>query len=743
MYKRKGAGCALLLAVALGLSACGAPAAMPQASKDAAGTFTPAAVTDTAQTVSAENDHLRVTLDKDTAVLTVTDKANGGRFESAVPASKLDREPNELWANAVRALVSLTCVDGSKKSNDTLTKNNVGEKAALSARPVDSGFEVTLDFSALQIQTTIRFLLKDDRLQVVIPDGGIKEAGKYQVVDVTLLPYLGHAQDTDDGYFLYPNGSGELFRFKDKSLRQNAVKEYTLPLYSPFALDMESRYALSEFDRDEMQIMLPAFGVKLGDNGFAAILEKGDADAAVQVTPGGVGVAVSRIAAVFTYRHQYQVEGAGLNISGGTSQFPLAQLYDKKLIPGDRVLTYAFLSGPNADYSGMARAVRENLINRGALPAQRKDAAMPLSLELFMGVTREQLIFDEFIVTTDFSQAGDILRSLKERGVDNLFATLIGWQKDGYGSGCAQPAAGKLGGASGLEELADYCRESGVRLLADANLTDILKGSTAYSASADTAKDQNGFVYQDAAEEHLLFGPHAVWRRGGELFRYLKDRRLSGACFQDIGAFLYSDRSKGAVSDRRQTMAVWENLLAVSKEQLGTAAAEGGNAYVLRHADLVKNIRESSDSILFSDETVPFYQMVTHGSVLYTGEAVNLYYDETAQLLRLVEYGYTPRFELTYERAAELRDTAYNMLFSSRFSNWEERLAEIYGKLSRDLDGLWNQPMTAHEAVGDSVFKTTYADGSAVYVNYGAAAFESGGVRVEPQAYIVVKGDAG
>lgn len=190
-------------------------------------------------------------------------------------------------------------------------------------------------------------------------------------------------------------------------------------------------------------------------------------------------------------------------------------------------------------------------------------------------------------------------------------------------------------------------------------------------------------------------------------------------------------------------MAVWENLLAVSKEQLGTAAAEGGNAYVLRHADLVKNIRESSDSILFSDETVPFYQMVTHGSVLYTGEAVNLYYDETAQLLRLVEYGYTPRFELTYERAAELRDTAYNMLFSSRFSNWEERLAEIYGKLSRELDGLWNQPMTAHEAVGDSVFKTTYADGSAVYVNYGAAAFESGGVRVEPQAYIVVKGDAG
>lgn len=48
--------------------------------------------------------------------------------------------------------------------------------------------------------------------------------------------------------------------------------------------------------------------------------------------------------------------------------------------------------------------------------------------------------------------------------------------------------------------------------------------------------------------------------------------------------------------------------------------------------------------------------------------------------------------------------------------------------------------MTAHEAVGDSVFKTTYADGSAVYVNYGAAAFESGGVRVEPQAYIVVRG---
>ena len=730
------------MALVLGLSACSAPAALPQAATDKEIHYTPAKVEDTTKALTAENDKLLVALNKDDMILSVTDKTTGYRYDSAVSKDKLTYEPNQLWSDAVKALVSFTCVNSEKKSNDTLTCNNQGEKVNVTAAAVKSGFEVKMDFTVLKIKIFMQFLLKDDRLEVVIPDGSIVESGKYRIVDITPLPFLGHARDTDDGYFLYPNGSGEIFRFKDKSLRQNSVKEYILPIYCPFGIDMESRYTLSEFDREESQIMIPAYGVKIGSSGFAAVLEKGDADASIHVVPGGVGVAVNRINASFTYRHQYQTEGAGLNISGGMNKFPLAQMYDKEMIAGDRVISYSFLSGDQADYSGMAQAVRKNMIGRGALPESRKDENMPISLDYFMGISQKQLIFNEFITTTSFKQAQNGLATLQEQGVKNIFTTLKGWEDKGYGSRTLQPAARELGGAGDLKQLAEYCRQNKMVLFADVNLLEILKGNTSYSASADTAKDQNGFVYQDSGEKHLLFGPRTVWQRNQELLTYFNKVQVMGTSFKDIGSFIYSDFSKNKVTGRRQTMEIWRQLLAASKKELGAAASEGGNAYVLRNADVVKNIRETSESVLFSDETVPFYQMVIHSSVLYTGAAVNLYHDEKIQFLKMVEYGYMPRFELTHERSVELRDTEYNCLFSSHFNNWEKRVVNLYTLMEKDFSNIWNQPMTAHSKLADDVYCTRYSDGTAVYVNYGDKVFNENGVSVQPKEYTVLRGDA-
>ncbi|MEG1887878.1 MAG: DUF5696 domain-containing protein, partial [Oscillospiraceae bacterium] len=138
-------------------------------------------------------------------------------------------------------------------------------------------------------------------------------------------------------------------------------------------------------------------------------------------------------------------------------------------------------------------------------------------------------------------------------------------------------------------------------------------------------------------------------------------------------------------------------------------------------------------------KTVPFYQMVVHGSAYYTTTPINLFYDENQQLLKLVEYGYVPYFKLTNEPAFNLRDTEYNNLFNSRFENWDKSIQNIYSKMKADLGDTYNAQIISHEELASNVYMVTYSDKTKVYVNYNKTDFEKNGVKVGAVNYTVVR----
>ena len=73
----------------------------------------------------------------------------------------------------------------------------------------------------------------------------------------------------------------------------------------------------------------------------------------------------------------------------------------------------------------------------------------------------------------------------------------------------------------------------------------------------------------------------------------------------------------------------------------------GGFAYMMPYADVVLNAPLYRQRLLdMTDETVPFYQLVFHGYAAYAGAPLNLSYDFETDLLRLIEYGGTPYFQL-------------------------------------------------------------------------------------------------
>ncbi|MHB8961864.1 MAG: DUF5696 domain-containing protein, partial [Saccharofermentanales bacterium] len=145
------------------------------------------------------------------------------------------------------------------------------------------------------------------------------------------------------------------------------------------------------------------------------------------------------------------------------------------------------------------------------------------------------------------------------------------------------------------------------------------------------------------------------------LLQYLKGVGVYGILFEKFGGTVYSDHARRHPSLTDQTMETWEEILDSAKTQIGASATSGGNLYAARSSEVLTDIPDRSVSVLFGDETVPFYQMVVHGSVYYTGTQINLFYDSVAQKLKMIEYGFIPYYELTYVSSKELSDTQYNV----------------------------------------------------------------------------------
>lgn len=189
-----------------------------------------------------------------------------------------------------------------------------------------------------------------------------------------------------------------------------------------------------------------------------------------------------------------------------------------------------------------------------------------------------------------------------------------------------------------------------------------------------------------------------------------------------------------------ECVSYWQDIIQTVKDSLGTVTVEGGNAYVLPYADLVTDIPISDCGYQMTTKSVPFYQIVAHGYVEYTGDALNLSSDVEKQILQWIEYGYLPYFKLTYESPDNLIETDYSELFSSQYSAWKDTVVEAYEELSSVLSQVRTAAIVSHEEVADNVFCTGYDNGIRIYVNYSDNAVTADGVEIEGMSYMVVEG---
>jgi iron only hydrogenase large subunit-like protein len=140
-----------------------------------------------------------------------------------------------------------------------------------------------------------------------------------------------------------------------------------------------------------------------------------------------------------------------------------------------------------------------------------------------------------------------------------------------------------------------------------------------------------------------------------------------------------------------------------------------------------------------ADYSVPFLQMILHGSVDYTTTAVNLSGDFRTEVLKAIENGSGLYFEIAYRNSEILKESSQTDKYSVDYKIWKNQITECYSQVEQAIGDLSNQRIVDFKQVADGVSKTVYSSGTVIYVNYNDEDVNAEGVTVPKYSYIRIE----
>ena len=576
-------------------------------------------------------------------------------------------------------------------------------------------------------KTDIAFLV---RVTYELLDGNLYASAEWKnlsentdavLCNLSLLPFFGASYKGEKGDFmLVPDGCGaEIFT----AVKDPAFKPLTLRVYgdNPSA-PTEGTYPA----------LFPAFGAKQGENAFAVIIENGDAIASVHADRADGEHGFNTIGASFCITETASGQKNGQDVT----------YVSRNAYTGRIKLCVRLLGGSNADLDGMAAACREQFMRTGYLSADTvsNEEYLPFRLNVIGAAASESripLLPAEKVLTT-FEQAQDLLSRLKAKGINNMDVRYMGVFRGGTSPRKVGSLAvsRRLGGKKGLSDLFAFTVAQGHSLFLDTPVVSwdsSSKASTEKALSIQSTNTLSPFANALAG----VFGTETVSRKllrlsdlEDTVIRILTDAKeleFDGFCIADASRLLYSDYGAG-YTDRQTAMQMFtENLPALSTDRL--LMADTGNFYAIRYADLISDLPISPAAGERKDTyaSVPFVQMILHGTVDYSGSPVNLAENSHQAQLRAIEYGCCPCYEWCFSI-----DGGDKFCFENQLSD----AVEYYVAANEALAGLRDARIVENGATETSGVRfTRFDNGAILYVNYNEKAAAVGNIHIDGQSF--------
>ena len=578
-------------------------------------------------------------------------------------------------------------------------------------------------------------------LCINLPMDKVTVAEGFLLQKINLLEFFNAARQDDNGYLFYPDGSGALLDFS----KGNLVNGVTIdtPVYGD-----DSGVSYNAASALKKNILMPVFGSKVDSLAYLAVIEDGEAMASICANSGISATPYSNIWSSFNYVSVDDCE----QTTGGTT-YEYAML-DENYLKGNIKLRYLLLNGNDADYSGMARAYRSYLADNKILKERNSNNnQLPLYIATLGAVKSKKKLgiipVTQTTVLTDFDDSMQICKELKEIGIKNLSLRLIGWANGGMDHSVFSKVKveRKLGSVKGLKKLQSFADNNGITVYPDVviNKTDVDKFFDGFMALTDAAHQIDG-SYQlgkkvnlsanRTVDSGIMIKPKKMEKYFDSFAKKYK-QITSGISLESIGCEIHSDFSNKNPYNRQQSLKCVQNILKKASGQYNLMVS-GGNMYSAEYSDSIVELSSTSSSYIIQKASIPFVQMVLHGYVNYTGNAINLSGNDSQALLKAAENGEGLYFVVAKNNVDELLETDYASYYAVDYEVCKDKIISYYKQLSGVFGNIQNEQIVSHRFLNSNVTETVYSNGTKVYVNYSSNDYKLGKNIVPSENFIAI-----
>lgn len=687
-----------------------------------------------------ESDTYRLYYFERTLSILLENKKTGAILESTVSDEMDDGKNNKSWTGYMKSGLVIYAIKGT--TNTYQVDLNTCKNSVKTAY-YDNGFRASVWFDDYSFGLDVQVLLEGDELVVRVPEESIveKKEGTY-ISTVSLFPMLGYTYlDSKPGYMLLPDGNGALIYLNDKEGRfTTGFSGMVYGTDAGFAQQNTTSYLWNKYEMvtPANTVLMPVFGMAHTDDrqAYLAVIEGGDERCSVECQPNGVMIDYNRCFAKFLLRDVFTQP---LNNSNSGT----VQAVEKDRTHMNLQVRYLLLSGGDADYSGMARAYRDYLLDGKQITTQ--DCTYRTRID-FLGSEREKFLMSTAAVPmTTVDDMEEIYTRLRENGVSRVLTVYKGWQDGGlYDLPITSfKADGKIGGTGDLTRLMREQAEKDylVYLYNDALTVNSHTNSTTFNVM----KMVNKRTYQDKVrgQVYQLFYnlmPNSSIANVEKVSSQMAKKDIPYLALAGITDQLFSYSAKGSYYTRTDTMASYDQAVSTAAGNC-SLMLESPNAYLWKYAAGFLDTPLGTSDYPYIDQEVPFLAMVLKGVVPMYSEYVNFEANKTETFLQMVETGIYPSFYLAKEDASKLIYTNSNDLYSLSYDTYANTIRE-YDEAFRTLaDKTAGAQIVQHQVLPNGLTKVVYSNGTTVYVNYTGNSLEADGVTVDAQSYKVGDGN--
>jgi hypothetical protein len=592
---------------------------------------------------------------------------------------------------------------------------------------------------------TFHYRLEGNSLVLSVPFDRMAYRPAYPITQLSVMPYMGAGDVNDEGYLLVPDGCGALIYFNNGRQSQIAYSDYV------YGWD-EAMPRLGNAVINDNRAPFPAFGIQKNGKALLCVIEEGASYAAVRADVSGRNSSWNNVYARFDMVH-----GATMDIASRSERD--VYLYESGLHEGEKIVL-RYTPCASDGYAGMAGEYRSWLMQKYPSLTAQKEGGVPIAIEIPGAVNKTQhrlgIPVDLPLKLTSYNEATGMIHDFENWGWRNVRIKLNGW----FNRSVEHSVPTRIKLISELGRKKDF-----QKLLADAE-----KNGYAVYPEADflfmrDTRPFDGFsLYRDAARyvnreriekypySFVWFGERVRWGKLSYLarpafmislidgFKQKANRLgLNNIAFRNMASNLAGDyNERRAVSREASVKLRQEKLDGLSGSGTGILL-NTGFAYAAPWADFITDMAIDDQGFGITDVSVPFYPMVLHGLVPYTGRAINLAEDYTKNLLKTVESGAGLYFSFMIEESAVLQETKFRQFYANEYGKWAGDANALYRKFTADFSGLYNQAIVDHKILSPGVTLTVYENGTGVVVNMSGKVWTGqGGITVNADDYIKV-----